>query len=247
MRFKSGDIVYWCHQEGHKYSVHWGIVDEQFNRSLVYIDYLLPKETRLVDGVPIDDFKSESKYRKLPKGWSYNTELFKITNKPFGDDVGVDDVYKVDLRNPETVKNLYDKGLLVEKIKIFDGEISADITKQGYRIVKKGVRWKHNITSISIRPDKLYHTYDEAKKEVDANIAEFKRQSELSEYDWSVEQIDNTLNRWQAMCSIMERDKQEYRNWLLELDKVEDIEVRLYGGDIQWKYWKNKRWRNIEV
>lgn len=242
-RFNTGDIVYWCNRTGHKFSVRWGRVDEQFNRSLVYIDYLSPKETRLVDDVPIDEFKSESRYKKLPKGWSYDTELYKITNEPFGEDISIDDVYKADLRNPETVKSLYDKGLLVEKSKIFDGEIDADITKQGYRIVKKSVRWKHNIVSLSINADKLYYTYDEAKKEVDANIAEFKRQSELSEYDWSVEQIDNTLNR----CSISDKDKQEYRDWLLELDRVEDIEVRLYSGDIQWKYWKNKKWRNIEV
>ena len=29
-RFNKGDIVYWCHQCGHEYSVHYGMVDEQF-------------------------------------------------------------------------------------------------------------------------------------------------------------------------------------------------------------------------
>ena len=30
-RFNMGDIVYWCHREGHEYSVHYGMVDEQFS------------------------------------------------------------------------------------------------------------------------------------------------------------------------------------------------------------------------
>ena len=29
-RFESGEIVFWCHQCGHKYSVHYGMIDEQY-------------------------------------------------------------------------------------------------------------------------------------------------------------------------------------------------------------------------
>ena len=29
-RFESGEIVFWCHQCGHEYSVHYGMVDEQY-------------------------------------------------------------------------------------------------------------------------------------------------------------------------------------------------------------------------
>ena len=66
-RFNQGDIVYWCHKCGHEYSVHYGMVDEQFSDA-VCIDYLAPRERRRVDGVPIDEFQSEQRYRKLPKG-----------------------------------------------------------------------------------------------------------------------------------------------------------------------------------
>lgn len=31
------------------------------------------------------------------------------------------------------------------------------------------------------------------------------------------------------------------------MKNVEDIETRLFGGNVQWKYWKNKKWLNIEV
>ena len=29
-RFESGEIVFWCHQCGHEYSVNYGMVDEQY-------------------------------------------------------------------------------------------------------------------------------------------------------------------------------------------------------------------------
>lgn len=218
------------------------MVDEQFSRSVVYVDYLAPKERRLVNGIPIDEFKSESKYKKLPKGWwNYDTRLFEITSEDIDEDIKT---YKLDVRNPDSVKKAYDNGLLVKKNTIFDGEIDAEITKDGYRIVKKYPPYRNNITSISIRPNKLYTTYEEAEKEVDDNIVEFIRQSELSDYEWSVEQIDKTLNRCYGKTDI---EKKQYRDWLLEMDRVEDIEVRTIGGEIQWKYWDKKRWSNIEL
>ena len=63
-RFKTGDIVYWCHQCGHEYSVHWGMVDEQFSDA-VCVDYISVKERRRINGIPIDEFKDD-KYKKLP-------------------------------------------------------------------------------------------------------------------------------------------------------------------------------------
>lgn len=242
--FNKGDIVYWCNRTGYKFSVHWGRVSNACNHcngSIVYVDYLSPKETRLVDGIPIDEFKSEDRFKKLPKGWSYNTRLYELTC--------TDELKGItfDVRDPDRIKELYEEGLFVKKSKIFDGEIDAEITNQGYRIVKRHPIKLTNITSTSIRRDKLYHTYEEAEVEVNANIAELKRQSELSDYDWSVEEIDKILNRWQFNYGKTDIEKEQYREWLLALDKVEDVEVRLWDSGVQWKYWKNKRWSNIEL
>ena len=237
-RFKTGDIVYWCHQRGYEYSVHWGIVDEQFSDA-VCVDYLAVKERRLINGIPIDEF-NDTKYKKLPKGWSYNTQLYEITY----DDI---DSCIIDIKKPETIKSAYEKGLLVKNSAIFHGVVEADITKDGYRIIKKYPPWVSHISHTSVRPDKVYFTYEEAKEEVDVNIAEFHRQASLSGYDWSVEQINKTLNMWQRINNETDKLKNRYREWLLVMDKVEDIETRLYGGEVQWKYWKRQKWNNIEL
>ena len=239
-RFNQGDIVYWCHQYGYKYTVHWGMVDEQFSDA-VCIDYLSLKENRRVNGIPIDEFKSEDRYKKLPKGWTYNTQLFEITHDEIKECVGT-------ISSPECIKEAYKNGLLVKDETKFHGVVESEITKEGYRIVKKYPMWqRHHISHTSIRPDKVYFTYEEAQREVDENIAEFNRQANLSDYDWSVEQIERTLNRWINFSGETNQLKDKYKKWILEMKNVEDIETRIYGRNIQWKYWKNKKWNNIEL
>ena len=243
-RFSPGDIVYWCHHKGNAdYSAHYGMVDEQFSDAVV-IDYIVPRERRRVDGVSIDEFHSEQRYRKLPKGWTYNTKLFELTWDDFAPE---EKEFVLDISKPETLKEAYDKGYLVKDNTIFHGVIEAEITKDGFRIIKKYPRDLYHIDHVSIRPDKVYFTYEEAKKEVDENIAEFHRQAALSDYDWSVEQIDKTLKRWQIINAASDKEVKAYRDWLLGMKDVENIEIRTFGGHIQWKYWKNTRWNYIEL
>ncbi|MDD2496279.1 MAG: hypothetical protein PHE29_13950 [Tissierellia bacterium] len=238
-RFNQGDIVYWCHQNGHEYSVKMGMVDEQFSDA-VCIDYLSLKENRKINGIPINEFKSEEKYKKLPKGWSYNTQLFEITYDEIKDCVGA-------ISSPECIKLAYKNGLLVKDSIKFHGVIETEITKDGYRIIKKYPLWVHHISNVSIRPDKVYFTYDEAKKEVDENIAEFYRQANLSDYEWSLEQINKTIDMYIKINGKTDTIKNEYKNWFINMKNIEDIEIRIYGTEIQWKYWKNKKWNNIEL
>lgn len=244
-RFKNGDIVYWCHNNGRgEYLVKNGMVDEQFSDAVV-IDYLAGRERRLVNGIPIDEFESQTKYKKLPKDWTYNTEqLFKIT---YSDLTDKETSYHIDFEKPETIKKAYDLGYLVKDCTIFHGNIEADITIEGYRIVKKYPMWQHHIDHVSIRPDKVYFTYEEAKSEVDKNVKEFKRQLSLTDYEWAVEHICKNLDIFKAIHSLDERDIDVYREFILGMDNVENIETRIYQGQIQWKYEDKKRWNYIEI
>lgn len=67
--FHEGEIVYWCHNYGgYRYAVHFGMVDIQYDGGTVDVNYLVPRERRRVNGIPIDEFESEQRYKKLPKG-----------------------------------------------------------------------------------------------------------------------------------------------------------------------------------
>ena len=242
-RFNKGDIVYWCHQDGHRYSVHYGMVNEQF-LDAVSVDYLSPRERRLINGVPIDAFESETRYKKLPKGWSYNTKLFEITYQELSYE---EEKFRLDLTSPSLIKEAYGKGYLVKDCEIFHGNIEAEITKEGYRIVKRYPMYYYHIDRTTIKPNKLYFAYEEAEKEVNDNIAEFHRQASLSDYDWSLEQIDKTINKWKMYYGASDEKAKQYHDWFVDMKKVEDIETRFFAGEIQWKYWKNKNWNYIEL
>ena len=62
-----------------------------------------------------------------------------------------------------------------------------------------------------------------------------------------MEQINNTLDRWAAFYSIANEQKKLVFDFITSLPNLEDIEVRIYSSNIQWKYWKKKKWNNIEV
>ena len=249
-RFTPGDIVYWCSmQNTGQYVVKWGMVDEQFSDA-VCIDFLETKENRCIDGIPIDEFRkheNSQKYKKLPKGWTYNTELYRLETITNPEDEKLFNDLCVKIDNPESLKKAYELGLLVKADTKFHGNIRANITKEGYRVITEYPMWKHYQTYTSLRPDRVYSTYKEAKDEVDKNIAELQRQAALSDYDWSVEQIDKTLNFWQHLYDTKDEEKNAYRDWILDMKNVENIEVRLFCGNIQWKYEKNKKWNNIEL
>ena len=93
----------------------------------------------------------------------------------------------------------------------------------------------------------MYVNYEDAKRVVDEHEAELKRQSELSDLEWSIEQIDKTLDLWTALYHVTDLEKQKTRDRIMSFHNLEDVEVRLRGGNIQWKYWKNCRWNNIEL
>ena len=242
-RFNKGDIVYWCSfDHTGKYYVKWGMVDEQFSDA-VCVDLLEQHETRYINGIPINEFEDNT-YHKLPKGWTYDTKLYELTY------VVPDNLknYKIDITNSDSIKQAYTDGVLVKSDTIFHGNIETDVTKQGYKVLKKYPMWqKQYETHTSIRPDKVFFTYAEAKKEADANNAELIRIANLSDYDWSVEQIDNTLNMWQKICDVKDEEKQKYRDWILNLKNIENVEIRDYCGNIEWKYCDKKKWHGITL
>lgn len=241
MRFENDDIVYWHRQRGYEHFAEVGRVDEHFSDAVI-IDLLEPKETRFVDGVPLDDVPFVGEWHKLPKGWTYNTVLFNLEWR--NDELKQ---YPYNIRDKKGIRELYERGLLVRSCEKFQGEINTEITKEGWRLVKHYPMGQSKVTHVSVAPFKVYSTYEEAEKEVNDYLAELQRQASLSDYEWSVELIQNTLNRWQKIYGIPDDVKQKHFDWIISLKNVEDISVRISGGNIQWKYEKNKRWNDVDL
>lgn len=232
-----------------RWYVDFGIVEEHYPSSICLIK-LEPADRRTINGVRYSDFTTPTRWAKLPKGWSYDTKLFEE-----GIDETVPDGRSVDLKDPQAILDAYENGTLVRTqdfdhshIVVQHGDGSQDSIKGTYRLIRDHKVYSCIPAYESIAWREVYRTYAEAETVVQAHEAEVKRVAALSDYDWAVEQIWGTINRW-AHFSPEERDvkKQCYFAWLMEQGNPEEIETRIFGDAIQWKKWKKGHWMNIAL
>lgn len=245
MKFQSGDVVYWVErhrQPPYEYYIDYGIVDEEFSDA-VCVERLHIRDHRFIDNIPYNDFPQFTHWKKLPKGWTYNTQLFEMEWRSSKDWSALGNLK---INKPEDIKTAFEQGVLIY-LKDYDQTVPhAEIDKKlGWRIRKEHDDSIYVYPYVSLQKDNAFETYVEAKAVIDAQEAEWKRQSELTDEEWSVEQIDYDLQRWAKIYSKSPEEVQKVRVFLLGMDKVEDIETRVFGGDFQWKYWKNKKWRTV--
>lgn len=244
MNFQPGDVVYWVGR--YKWStnmyVEFGIVEEEYSDA-VCAERLHTYDNRYINGIPYKDFPNVTEWHKLPKGWTYNTVLFNVNRKSSMDNSLFKDLH---ITNPDDIKYALEKGYLV-RLQDYDQTVPhSEVDKKlGWRIRKEHDDSVYKYPFVSLQKDNAFKTYAEAQAVIDAQEAEWKRQSELTDEEWSIEQIDRDLQRWAKIYSKSPEEVQKARDFLLGMDKVEDIETRVFDGDFQWKYWKNKKWRTI--
>ncbi|MFR0074480.1 MAG: hypothetical protein ACLRVD_08985 [Blautia caecimuris] len=58
----------------------------------------------------------------------------------------------------------------------------------------------------------------------------------MTDYEWSVEQIEKTLNRWKVQNDASEEEMNRIKKFILSMENVEYIETRLFSGNVEWKY-----------
>lgn len=238
-RIPVGGVAYYVYRDWYSWKVRYGIVEE-YLPSVVCLQLLEKPSGLLINGIPEKDTITPTKWQKLPKGWTWDTQLFEKSYTPFPEKL-----MKCNFGNPQEVLELYRLGMLVKAQDNDPAEIESEIDGHlGWRIVRKVGHGSYNPSHASVMYHECYETYAEAKAMVEAHEAELKRQSELSPREWSIEQIDHVLS---IAPDISDLTRQKYREWLLSQDHVEDIDVR-YGADgLQWKYGKKKTWMSIEA
>lgn len=242
-KFPLGSIVYWVEQTNNNYKVNFGIVVEHFAGEMTCQLYEA-FDNRLINGIPVKDFKTPSKWQKLPKGWSYDTRLFEIETREIPKEWLK--YHGLNINNKEDILKAIEIGFLVKVQEndhaIFYDEIDAH---KGWRIVRQYN--DHYSPYKTIKFHQVYATFEETQQVIDGIQNELQRQSNLSNKEWNIEQIDKTLNTWSFVYNKTNEEKEKYRNWILELNNIEDVEIRMFGGALQWKYAKNTRWSTIEL
>lgn len=239
---KLGDVLYYINKADVKWKVNFGVVEDFYPNAVVLELYEL-YDRRLIDGIPIKDFVTPTRWDKLPKGWSYDTKLFTLS----WDEDSKKHPLGCCIDSKESILWAIENKALVKVTENDHASIVAQIeSSKGWRLVRE-YKSEYRPSYVSLTSYAVFNTYEEAKSVVEGHEAELKRQAELSDYDWSLEQIDHTLTFWTGLCNVSEEKVKAYREWLLKLDKLEDVEVRIWNKNIQWKYWKNKRWMDIVI
>ena len=233
-----GTIVYYLKDREHKPMVQFGEVIEHYPSCIVLQLYEL-KDMRMIDGIPIREFPLVTRFQKLPAHWTWNTDLIQMEFAP-----RPKEAENIRLCVPESIREGINNGCLVRVQDNDHCTLDTEITKEGWRIVKKYPRYVRD--RVSVPWHEVYPTYDEASKVAVEIYEEILRQRSLTDEEWYVEQIDKTLAEWAFINGVPDDEKRLVRENIMRLDNIVDVEIRHVAGDIQWKYLDKKRWNTIE-
>lgn len=239
---KIGTIAYYLLPHNRR-EIGWGVVEENYVDGVGLALYEMP-DFRLVHGVPIAKYDFNGKRKKLPNGWSWDTDLCGVTFKDTPKEY-----HKIHLDKPDELLAAVNAGLLVPpSSQQKQAVVEADINKDGYTIVLKYPRdTRINPSHITVRSQYLYGTYADAKRDVDCYEAELRRQADLSDYEWSVEHIQHDIARYVEYNKLGKNAMDETLAWFTKQPNVEDIETRFFAGNLEWKYEKHKKWKAVEI
>lgn len=250
--FQHGDVVYWCAcgnvncvtaREAHdrfSYGVLVGVVDEEFY-DRVAVEPLVFRESRRINGIPINEFKDDKRH-KLPKGWTYDTELFYLSFDPLPEELK-----SMRPDHPEDIRKCIENGWLVKSSEQTNWSPEADITKDGYRVVLRVRDSERYPYRVGLYRNEVFRNFADANAEAERRNAEILRTSMLTDEEWSIEQIEKELAHFKLMSGMTDEEIMPYKIYLLSLPRIEAVETRVYRGMIQWKYEDKKRWMDVAV
>lgn len=237
-----GDVVYFVDRS----SVQVGVFDERIDSAgYSYVDLIQLADHRYIDGVPIQDFHSETEWRPLPKGWTYDTQLFKLEHRRPEWEQKM--AYELRWSNPRDVKKALEKGVAVLSKNVFQGVIEAEIDRhKGFRVVKKYPHW----TQVYCRPKtdyvrvldgELFRSYDQAKKRLEEMKEIWKKEADMTDDEWSIAMISQDLARvdshYAGIC----------REFLLAMPDIWDVETKVSDGVVYWRRYENRtEWKPIQ-
>lgn len=234
-----GSVGYYVRKHRNKYDVHFGIVLEHYAHEIA-LQHIVPPNNMLVDGVPIAEFPEVTEWRKLPKGWSWDTRLFEISyaerpSRPV-----------VDLRDPNQILKAYADGDLVDAQYNSHPVVEAEIDHRlGYRLYKNYEKSTIIAPTIALDWRQVFTSYDEANARCIAYQDRLNRLADMDDDEWSLSLIEDDIYRWVNMNPG--KDVAEALEWILSRGDVETIETRLMDGKLEWKREKNRRWMEVPV
>lgn len=248
MKFKPDDIVYFVQRNkwDFRYEIIIGIVLEEFSDG-VYVERIHLTENRYINDIPYNEFPTFGKWHKLPKKWTYDAELFEVECHLTKEEENL--LLTLSLTKPNDVTKGLKEGILIP-LHLKDQSIphtEIDGRNGRWRIYKespKEFNYIHPYICLKNK-NKIYFTFEEAEAEIKEIEAEIERVKNLSDEEWSKEQIQKDIDRWIVSSNPSPERIEEIKNFIFSLPKIDMVETRVYMGEFQWRYENKKRWVSI--
>lgn len=262
---KKGTIVYYvtdrfrkCYADSTAWNVEFGVFDGlssyRISKDNVMVSQsegmvltLERKDCRWVktltsDWMPFSEFKSEPKMHKLPKNWSYDTDLFWVENR-----YPQDDCFNFDIRDRKKIKQLYDEGWFVELDKNDHRHITAEFDHNYYKIVKKALFYSDTHQKplfYNLSHNRIFLNYDEARKKAKQLYEIEKNVSLIAFHNDCMDDLKECLT------FISDADRRaKYREKILSMGEIEKFILRHVDDKILWSYRNTKplKWQEIAI
>lgn len=274
--YEAGDIVYFINYDrkvlkiNRHYRVDVGMVyDDCFWNNEVKISLLVSKDNRLVNGVPYNDFKTPTKIMSFEKN-DKNLKYYEIYDKY------VDITYQkssfsykdLNISNRDEIAKYVLSKDLVPLAEIDNSYISLIYENNGkdYYLTREYDKYfnpyiyvpKYCNQFVWENDDKLYYSdifsvgfdYNKIKVLCDNlnKLQELHKEKidNMTELDFVIEEIDDVCNKYNKMYCDDIYYTRAVKQWLLAKKNADKLCVRLYCGDIQWKYEQNSKWQKVD-
>ena len=262
---KKGTIVYYvtdrfrkCYADYTAWSVEFGVFDGlssyriskdnvMTSQSESIVLTLERKDCRYVktltsDWTPFNEFKSETEMHKLPKNWSYDTNLFWVENRY----PQQGDYLNFNIRDRKKIKQLYDEGWFVELNKNDHRHIEAEIDHDYYKVVKKSLFYNIHQKPLfyNLPHNRIFLNYDEARKKAKQLYEIEKNISLIAFHNDCMDDLKEHLT------FISDADRRaKYREKILSMGEIEKFILRHVDDKILWSYRNSKplKWKEIEI
>ena len=236
----------WYHTLGWRYDIVPIMVSSYDNKSNTYIvDYLVNTDNRVCNNIPINDFTStdwirvENKHRNLdPQKLHILYDIVtykKIDNNDYC------------MMCSDDIERLYNKGLLIKKLNKINWYIDFQLEKRGlvlyYRFKKVIPHWTQtysddNTTFCEVSENDFFITYHDALERKDKLVEEYenllKKENSISDYDYSIMEIDKVLSKLND-----NNIHKEIKNYIINnVDNIENFEIKIgENNNIYYRYY----------
>lgn len=238
---KNGEICYFVNDWPLKPHITFGLYN--FKSTCTHsVQKLRTPEVRLINGIPFDEFESETEFKKLPKGWTYNTPLWEESIDQAKYEKCKALFGSVKITDRLAIQKLYDAGLLV-KAPVVDLFIEAEFDHERYRIVKKAHDWPICYgESNTYHPDEVFESYEKASMYLNKLKAKRYQDGVYCDLLDAFENIDWVLEKYEIDHGG--REVEVIRQKLLSSPRIWEYALRYYNGQILKgkRNEKNKEW-----